>query len=142
MKRAVQTAQFFADTCGLQVQTDEDFREWPSSMPHYMPPEKLAHPERGKAFAEGRFEEFLPPHDRDELQQRMIAAVRRAAEPHPGGTIVIVSHGGALNSLLAHAVGTPRSFFFNPAYTGLSRLQVMPDGRIVPYSINETGHLR
>jgi len=46
-----------------------------------------------------------------ELQTRMVAAVTRLAERHPGGTIVVVSHADPIKTLVAHAMGTPLDLF-------------------------------
>ena len=81
----------------------------------YQPPEALDGSPRRQAFAEGRYEDFLPPHDVAGLQERMAAAVRKAAAPHPGRTVVAVSHGGAINALLAVVVGSPTELLLRPA---------------------------
>jgi len=46
-----------------------------------------------------------------ELQTRMVAAVARLVERHPGGTIVVVSHADPIKALVAHAMGTPLDLF-------------------------------
>ena len=46
-----------------------------------------------------------------ELQTRMVAAVTRLVERHPGGTIVVVSHADPIKALVAHAMGTPLDLF-------------------------------
>ena len=144
IRRAQQTAAPLAERLGLEVVVDPDFREWDAynPQPHYRPPEALQGTPRLDAYLEGRYAEFLPPHDVAGLQSRMVDAVRRAAAGHPGSTIVVSSHGGAINALLAHVVSAPSSYNFDPAYTGISRVRVMPDGRLVLVSVNEAGHLR
>ncbi len=136
--RARQTAEPLAQARGLPLGIDVGLREWVSNATHYVGTENLADTGRAQAFHEGRFEdEFLPPHNADELRATMVATVRRLGQQHPGGRIVAVSHGGASNTFLAEVVGSPRRFFFNPGYAGISRLQVWPDGRFVLLSINE-----
>ena len=144
LTRARETAAPIAARLRLPVEVDEELREWETDppQPFYRPPEALNASAGGTAFAEGRFEEFVPPHDHLALQLRMAAVVRRVAADHPGGQAVVVSHGGAINALLALVVGTASTFFFDPAYTGVSRVRVMPDGRFVLVSVNETSHLR
>jgi probable phosphoglycerate mutase len=141
LKRAVQTATPLAAARGLEVRIDEGLREWVSNATHYVGTERLADPARTRAFVEGRFEdEFLPPHNAEELRESMIATVGRIGLAHPGQRIVAVSHGGASNTFLAHVVDSPRRFFFNPGYASISRVQVWPDGegaRFVLVSINE-----
>ena len=96
---------------------------------------------RAAAWNEGRFEDFLPAHDADDLRANMVRTVRAIGLAHLGQRVVAASHGGASNTFLAEVVGSSRRFFFNPGYTSISRLQVHPDGRFVLMSINETAHL-
>jgi 2,3-bisphosphoglycerate-dependent phosphoglycerate mutase len=140
-QRALETARAIGVATGLSVEVDEDLREWSEPVTHYITPELLGASERGRAFAEGRFAEFVPKHDREGLTRKMTAAVARAAHRWPGRTVVLVSHGGAINNLFAHVLDLDQPFFFNPGYTSLSRLQAMPSGRLVPTSVNETSHL-
>ena len=138
LKRAVQTAAPLADRLGLPVVQDEGLREWVSNATSYVGTENLKDTARAQSFREGRFEdEFLPPHNADELRATMIATVRRIGLAHPGQRIVAVSHGGASNTFLAEVIGSPRRFFFNPGYCSISRVQVWPDGRFVLLSVNE-----
>jgi broad specificity phosphatase PhoE len=139
--RALETAQAIGTAAGLSVDIDEDLREWGEPVTSYITPELLGDSPRGRAFAEGRFDEFVPEHDREGLTRRMTAVVAKAGERWPGRAVVLVSHGGAINNLLAHVIGLAQPFFFNPGYTSLCRLQALPSGRLVPTSINETSHL-
>ena len=140
--RALETAEAIASAAGLVVTIDEDLREWGATPPtRYVTPELLGATERGRAFAEGRFEEFVPKHDRAELNLRMREAAARVAQRWPGRTVVLVSHGGAINNLVSGVLGATGTFFFNPGYTSICRLDVMSSGRLVVVSVNETGHL-
>lgn len=138
LRRAVQTAEPLARARGLGITIDEGLREWVSNATHYAGTENMADPARTVAFLEGRFEdEFLPPHNADELRATMVATVRRIGLAHQGERVVAVSHGGASNTFLAAVLDSPRRFFFNPGYCSISRVQVWPDGRFVLASINE-----
>lgn len=141
LKRAVQTAEPLAQIRGLEMRIDEGLREWQSNATHYAGTENMADQARTRAFVEGRFEdEFLPPHNADELRAAMVRTVGRIGLEHQGERIVAVSHGGASNTFLAHVLDSPRRFFFNPGYASISRVQVWPDGagfRFVLMSINE-----
>jgi probable phosphoglycerate mutase len=140
--RAAQTAAPIGLACGLGVETDDDLREWSAEQPaHYVTPEQLADTDRGRAFKEGRFADFVPEHDAAGLTKRMTAVVTRAGQRWPGRTVVLVSHGGAINNLFADLLGLAGTFFFDPGYTSLSRLLVLPSGRMVPVAINSTAHL-
>jgi 2,3-bisphosphoglycerate-dependent phosphoglycerate mutase len=138
LRRAVQTAGPLADRLGVAVVQDEGLREWVSNATSYVGTENLKDSARAQSFREGRFEdEFLPPHNADELRRTMVATVGRIGMAHPGERIVAVSHGGATNTFLAEVIGSPRRFFFNPGYCSISRVQVWPDGRFVLVSVNE-----
>lgn len=140
-RRAVETAEAIAQRLGLPLRRDPALREWVSGRTHYVLPEMLGENPRGIALQEGRFAEFVPQHDSEQLRADMVGAMRRLGAEHPGRTVVAVSHGGAINNLLGHVVGTRELFIVNPGYTSVSQLDVMSSGRLVLVSINETGHL-
>lgn len=140
--RAHETALLAAEPHGLEVLVDERLREWDSDRTTYATPEAIAATPRGKAFAEARFDDFIPDYNKVELAERMRAAVLEAVERAPGQLTVITSHGGAINTLLTDILQAPSPFFFNPGYTSVSRIAVMRSGRFVIESVNETAHLR
>jgi broad specificity phosphatase PhoE len=143
LKRAVQTVEPLAAVRGLGIVVDEGLREWVSNAKAYMGTEGMADNARTRAFLEGRFEdEFMPPHNADELRATMLAAMRRIGLAHQGQKVVAASHGGASNTFLAAVLDSPRRFFFNPGYASISRVQVWPDGRFVLLCINELTHPR
>ena len=41
----------------------------------------------------------------DEVRERVVEAVQAIADAHPGELVLVVSHGGALNTLWHHALG-------------------------------------
>lgn len=141
LKRAVQTAEPLIRQRAVDLRIDEGLREWVSNATQYVGTENMADGARTRAFVEGRFEdEFMPPHNADELRATMIATIGRIGLAHPGERVVAVSHGGASNTFLAHVLDSPRRFFFNPGYASISRVQVWPDEagfRFVLMSINE-----
>ncbi|AMY52371.1 histidine phosphatase family protein [Rhodococcoides fascians] len=141
-KRAHQTALLAAEPHGLDVLVDERFREWDSDRTSYATPEAIADTPQGRAFAEGRFEDFVPKYDKAEVAQRMRAAVLDATRRAPGQLTVVASHGGAINTLLSDILQAPSPFFFNPGYTSMSRIAVLRSERFVIESVNDTGHLR
>lgn len=139
--RAHETARHAAELLGLDVRVDERLREWDSDRAVYATPEAIAATDRGRAFAEGRYDDFVPDYDRDATAARMRSAVLDAAAAAPGELSVVVSHGGVINTLLSDILRAPSPFFFNPAYTSVSRIAVTRSGRLVVQSVNETAHL-
>lgn len=140
--RAYQTALAVAEPHGFDVVVDERVREWDSDRTTYATPEAIADTPQGRAFAEGRFDDFIPTYDKAALAQRMRDAVLDAAQRAPGGLTVVATHGGAINTLLTDILQAPSPFFFNPGYTSMSRIAVLRSGRFVIESVNDTGHLR
>ena len=139
--RAHETARHAAEPLGLDVRVDERLREWDSDRAVYATPEAIAATDRGRAFAEGRYDDFVPDYDRAATAARMRSAVLDAAAAAPGELSVLVSHGGVINTLLSDILRAPSPFFFNPAYTSVSRIAVTLSGRLVVQSVNETAHL-
>lgn len=139
--RAYETARHAAQPLDLEVTVDERLREWETDRAVYATPEAIAATDRGRAFAEGRYDDFIPDYDRKATAARMRDAVLDAARSAPGELSVLVSHGGAINTLLTDILQAPSPFFFNPAYTSVSRVAVLGSGRMVIQSVNETAHL-
>ena len=141
--RAVETVEPLAAARGQEIRIDEGLREWVSNAKAYTGTEGMVDSARTKAFLEGRYEdEFMPPHNADELRATMVATMRRIGLAHQGQKVVAASHGGASNTFLAAVLDSPRTFFFNPGYASISRVQVWPDGRFVLLGINELTHPR
>ncbi len=56
--------------------------------------------------------------------------------------MLVVCHGGVINTYTADVLGLGAMLFFEPAYTSISRVLVSRDGARSLLSLNETGHLR
>ncbi|MBE5802015.1 MAG: histidine phosphatase family protein [Clostridiales bacterium] len=93
--RTIQTVTHLADTLGLPIETDADFREreaggW--------------HGDNFLAFIRSQWEDFSY-HIMDgeclaSVQQRNVAALQRALCKYAGETIAIATHGTALSTIL------------------------------------------
>jgi probable phosphoglycerate mutase len=101
--RAHETAHIVAETKGLDVVVEPDRRErdvgeWSGlTLPEIeerFPEELRAFRERGASIGESH----------EALSRRVVAAAERIAGAHPGGQVLVVSHGGALR-MLRHAAG-------------------------------------
>jgi broad specificity phosphatase PhoE len=92
LARARETAEILAERLGLPVVTDPDLRErnWGNW-------EGLTGSERDRVEYVGE--------ERDVHGERVIRAVRRIAELHPGERIVVVTHGGSLRRIQVAAYG-------------------------------------
>ena len=116
LSRASATAAAVAATHGLEVKVDPRLRE------------------RSFGSWEGLTREDVdrvPPgshHDGEtdaEVRERMLAAVQEIAAAHPGEQVLVVSHGGALNTLWHHALGVRIERWANCA---VYKLAVRDDG--------------
>jgi 2,3-bisphosphoglycerate-dependent phosphoglycerate mutase len=103
LRRAHETAEIVAARHGLGVVVDPDLRErdvgeWSGLT---MPEIEERYPDELRRFRE---EGTSVGESREALAQRVVAAVRRIADAHPAGQILVVTHGGALRTL-RHAAG-------------------------------------
>jgi broad specificity phosphatase PhoE len=135
LERARDTAAAVAAVQGLEVETVPGLREvdvgsWSG----------LTQQEAKDRFPAGyrRWREWSVGWDDgetyDEMGARVVAAVRDLASRHPGGRILVVSHGGSLRAVHAAAagveVGTYRRLHPVTANADLSAVLVGPDGRL------------
>ena len=92
LARARETAEILGNRLGLPVVTDPDLRErnWGNW-------EGLTGSERDRVEYVGE--------EREAHGERVIRAVRRIAEQHPGERIVVVTHGGSLRRIQVAAYG-------------------------------------
>jgi probable phosphoglycerate mutase len=95
--RARETAEIVAASKSLEVRIDPGLRE--RSFGSW---EGLTRDEVDRRFGD------LEHHDGetdDVIRERVLAAVHRIVETHPGEQVLVVSHGGALSALWHHTVG-------------------------------------
>jgi len=146
MQRAQQTAAAIAAKAGLDVAPEEGIAEYDRKSEFYIPVEELktttdpdlqAH---WRALAEDRLEDVV--EDAHEFKPRVVGAMQRMIEAHPGQRVLAVCHGGVINVALANILGLERSLFFEPAYASVHRVAASRKGIRTLVSMNETAHLR
>jgi len=96
LSRARATAEAVAASHGLEVRFDPRLRERSFGNWEGLTREDIA------ALPEG---ESHDGESDDEVRERVLEAVQAIADAHPGEQVLVVSHGGALNSLWHHALG-------------------------------------
>lgn len=96
LSRAQATAAAVAATHALEVTLDPRLRERSFGSWEGLTREDIAELPQG-ARHDGESDE--------EVRERMLEAVQAIADGHPGEQVLVVSHGGALNTLWHHAVG-------------------------------------
>lgn len=95
LSRARATAEAVAASHGLEVKIDPRLRERSFGSWEGLTRDDIA----------ARPGERHDGESDDEVRERVLEAVQAIADEHPGENILIVSHGGALNTLWHHALG-------------------------------------
>lgn len=82
------------------------------------------------------------PHTESSVvfRARIMDAVTTIADKHLGERVVVVSHGGAISSLLSAVLGIEEDMWVYSAHTGITRL-LRGEGRWAVGAVNETPHL-
>ena len=130
LRRASETARIVAGRLGLEVTEDRALREidvgsWSG----------LTRDEVRERYPDG-FARWLAGeigHDgetREQLAARVIPTVERIAHAHPGATVLVVTHGGVIRTLLRHAAGDPGAVLENTATVALALIagSIVVDG--------------
>jgi broad specificity phosphatase PhoE len=104
--RAHETARIVAERIGLSVEVDSGLREvdvgdWAGREVSEI---EGVDPEGFRRWREGR-KGWNGGESYEQMGERVVAAVLRIAERHPGRTILIVTHGGSIRACRATAAG-------------------------------------
>lgn len=144
MQRARQTARPLAAALGVEETFVDDLREFDAHLPTYTPVEELqADPVAWQAL----LAEWLSPEAEEERQAFrtvVVEAVDATAADHAARGVerlAVVCHGGVINAYLSRTLHLPGTFFFEPAYTSVSRVLWRDGGHRQLVSVNETPHL-
>lgn len=140
-RRAIQTAGPLADKLGLEVGVDERLAEYDRDLGHYIPIEQIAkeNPQELARLISGRLPSAV---DEAAFRDRVVAAVGdlATATPHEE-TVAVFSHGGVINVLLHHILGTERLLSFHVDYASVTRLLVSRSGKLSVAAVNGTEHV-
>ncbi|QIG42428.1 histidine phosphatase family protein [Nocardioides anomalus] len=97
MARAVQTAELAAAVLGVEVTTREGLREFGVGEHAGVPRAEDPFVETYLGWREGRVDTRVPGGETGrEIAERVTAVLREVADAHPGETVLVVSHGGAI----------------------------------------------
>jgi broad specificity phosphatase PhoE len=146
LERAVETAQIVAKACGRQLALDPDLREvdvgrWTGKQHDEIAelwPEEWAAWSQGLDVRRGGGETYA------ELADRVERALARIVSQHAGKRVLVVSHGGAIKSLVARVLGVSASGFralAGVANAGLTVLERDDRARDRLHAWNDTAHL-
>lgn len=145
LSRAFETAQIVGDAVALAPVAEPGLREsnvgawtgltWAEIKARF--PAEVAAMLAGEDVRRGGGESF------GELQARLAEAVEALALRHPGQTLLLVSHGAALRSVVAHALGAGLPQMHRIAIGGNTALSILQyeAGQFRLISYNDTAHL-
>jgi broad specificity phosphatase PhoE len=95
LARALDTAQVVAERKGLEVNVLPELRER-----HFGTWEGLTDREILERFPDAKSGSWGDGETKDEMRERVLAALRRIAGEHPAGRVLVVTHGGPVRALL------------------------------------------
>ena len=141
--RTVQTAEPLARRLGITPSVEPDLRE--VFLGEFEGGRFRIELENGhEAFAEvwrsGTFDAIPGAETWAQLAERAQNGLRRIVARHPGETVVVVSHGGAIGALIASLTGATPLTFFSPANCSISELLITPEQAMLR-RFNDSGHL-
>ena len=143
LQRTTQTAAPLVARCGLTPVVDPDLREvflgeWEGGLLR----QKAADgdPLFARLMSEQRWDVVPGAESRQVFGGRLRAAVERITAAHPGGRVVVFSHGAAIGEILAQATGSTPFAFVGPDNASISRIVVSPELWIIR-GYNDTAHL-
>ena len=136
LARARQTAGPLGRAKQLDTNIVDGIAEFDRYAEHYVPIEEL------KAENDPRWLELLAGEVPESFTATVVESIEGIVADHPSTTVAAVCHGGVINCYVAHILGLPEPLFFEPTYTGISRLRAARNGTRSLVSVNETAHLR
>ena len=146
--RAAETARQIAVPHGLEpvvypeLREVETYRDVPDGvqLEEILPP-VMWHGVQERFLRERRWDVSPFSEGSAEFRHRVVTVVEGILALHAGRHLVVVCHGGVINSYLGHLLGLAEDMFFRPAHASVSRVLV-GDGRRVIHTLNEYHHLR
>lgn len=144
LRRAGETAEILAGALGLSPTYDAALRERSAGIYEGLTGAELRanYPSVWESIQTGEVRP-IGGESFEELQARVVAAYTDILRRHPGETVLIVSHGGALHALLSHVLELPLPLVYRLSLrgnTGLTRLEHTPRGARLTL-LNDTAHL-
>ena len=139
--RAIETGQPVADALGLTIEVDDRLAEYDRDLPHYVPIEQIAreNPEELERLISGRLPSGV---DEAAFLARITAGIDDlVAGAGHDDTVAVFSHGGVINVLLHHILGTERLLSFHVDYASVTRLLSSRTGRLAVAGVNGTEHV-
>lgn len=144
LRRARETAEVVARRLGVGVRVEPDLREIGLGAWEGMPVEEVVR-EYGDAYQRWLTAplDHSPPGGEPlpALQARAVAALGAIAAAHPGGEVLVVTHGGVIAAYLCHLLGLSLNAIWRFRVQNASLSVVAPDPPGLLYTLSDTAHL-
>jgi 2,3-bisphosphoglycerate-dependent phosphoglycerate mutase len=143
LQRTVQTAAPLVARTGMTPVAEADLREvflgdWEGGILRMKSADE--DPVFAQVLAEQRWDVIPGGESREVFGGRLRGAIERIVAAHPGGRVLVFSHGAAIGEVLAQTTGSEAFAFVGPDNASISRLVVTPDRWIIR-GYNDTAHL-
>ncbi len=143
LRRTAETAAPLVDRTGMTPVVDADLREvflgeWEGGLLRQKSADR--DPLLERVFAERRWDVIPGAESREAFGGRLRRAVDRIATAHPGGRVVVFSHGAAIGEILAQATQSEPFAFLGADNASISKIVVSAE-RWVLREYNDTSHL-
>lgn len=141
LRRAWQTAEPLAKRLGIEIEAEPRVAEYDRDSDTYVPLEELRELdyEAWRDFMSRGYPEGM---DLEDFRHGVVTGCDEIIRQNAGRRVVVVCHGGVINTWASHVVGLGFKLFFNPRYTSINRFLASSDGVRSVGSLNETAHLR
>ena len=138
MVRAMQTCDPLAERLAINPVVDAGIREFNADDREYIPMEEVM-ADKGAMEAWVAKDRLNP---RTEFHSKVQASVDTIVSEHRGERVVMVCHGGVINSVASRVLGLDGAMFFSPDYSSINRFMFSSRGHMTVLSLNDIGHLR
>lgn len=143
LRRTAETAAPLVERTGMHPVVDADLREiflgeWEGG--HLRQKAADGDPTFEQVLREQRWDVIPGAESREVFGGRLRRAIERITDSHPGGRVIVFSHGAAIGEILAQASDSAPFAFINADNTSISRLVVTPE-RWILRGYNDTAHL-
>jgi len=143
LRRTSETAAPLVERTGLSPVVDADLREvflgeWEGGLLRQKAVDR--DPLFEQVMREERWDVVPGAETRAQFGGRLRAAIERIIAAHPGGRVLVFSHGAAIGEILAQASGSRPFAFISVDNTSISKL-VVDENRWIVRGFNDTAHL-
>lgn len=143
LRRTAETAAPLVDRTGRTPVVEADLREvflgeWEGGLLRQKAADQ--DPLMERVFTEQRWDVIPGAESREVFGGRLRQAIERIAEAHPGGRVVVFSHGAAIGEMLAQATRSEPFAFLGADNASISKIVVTAE-RWVLRGYNDTSHL-